>query len=209
MQHVRAKAADQGHPSLPKTPPTHPLPPIVRAGSIGVGGGQRVTTQEFDIFSIVITPQPYHTLPIEGSSREQQGHHNTSSSMCPSFVITWWLSYTAGGRVTLGGAVCLCLPHGNGGAASLVSAIAVWHQVEQQRGSLGAGAGEQRQGKVDAEVEGVTRCCQGSGGATALMGWEVGSGSAAVLVRRWWRGGMTIAVGVPLCCWDGGGTVGA
>jgi hypothetical protein len=74
---------------------------------------------------------------------------------------------------------------------------------------LGAGARERRRGKVDAEVEGVTRRCQGGGGATALLGWEVGSGSAAVLARCRWRGGMTIAVGVPLRCWDSGGTVGA
>ena len=48
---------------------------------------------------------------------------------------------------------------------------------------LGAGAGERRQGKVDAKVEGVTRCCQGGGSATALLGWEVAAG-----VLQCWRG---------------------
>ena len=37
-------------------------------GSIGVGGGQRITTGEFDDFFIVVTLQPYQPLPIEGSS---------------------------------------------------------------------------------------------------------------------------------------------
>ncbi len=92
-QRQRRRSKDT-HPS-PKTPRTHSLPLIVWPGSIGVRGGQRVTTGEFDNFSILVTLKPYQPLPIEWSSREQQGHHNTSSPTCPSFAIAWWPSYKA------------------------------------------------------------------------------------------------------------------
>jgi hypothetical protein len=98
-------------------------------------------------------------------------------------------------------------PYGDGGAAGRVGAVAVWRQGERWGGSLGAGAGERRQGKVDAAVEGVLRRYQGGRGATVLLGWEGGSGCSAVLARRQWRGGMTMVAGVSLRCWGGGGTV--
>ena len=98
-----------------------------------------------------------------------------------------------GGRVRgerglrgVGGAVRLRLPPGDGGAAGRVGAVAVRRRGGRRGGSLGAGAGDRRRGKV-----------------------EGGSGSAAVLAGRRWRGGMTMAAGVPLRCWGGGGTVGA
>ena len=85
-RHMRAKAADQGHPSLPQDTPDTP------STSNHVGGvhwcSQRPARhhREVDNFSIVVTPpQLYQPLPIKGSSREQQGHHNTSSSTCPTF----------------------------------------------------------------------------------------------------------------------------
>ena len=68
--------------------------------------------------------------------------------------------------------------------AGRVGIVAVWHQGEWWGGSLGAGAGERRQGKVDAAVEGVPRRYQGGLGATLLLGWEGGSGSSVVLVKR-------------------------
>ena len=64
--------------------------------------------------------------------------------------------------------------------AGRVGAVAVWHGGAP-RGSLGVGAGEQRQGKVDAAVMDVPWRCQGGGGTTALLGWDEGSGSAPAL----------------------------
>ena len=95
-QHVMAKAADQGHPSLPQDTPDTP------STSDHVGGvhwcPQRPARHqgEVDDLSILVTPPQLHRLlPIKGSSREQQGHHNTSSLTCSSFAIAWWPSYKA------------------------------------------------------------------------------------------------------------------
>ena len=87
-------------PRTPVPPPRHPRHALF-------GGGQRVTTQEFDNFSIIVTLQPHQPLLIKGSSHKQQGHHNMSSWTCPSFVIAWWPTYTAGEGGT-GGYNALC-----------------------------------------------------------------------------------------------------
>ena len=95
-RHVRAKAADQGHLSLPQDTPNMP-------STSGCVGGVHWCPQrparhhgEVDNFLIVVTPpQLYQPLPMKGSSHEQQGHNNTSSSTCPSFAIAWWPSYKA------------------------------------------------------------------------------------------------------------------